>query len=52
MDHTGLVISNVVSHHDYDVIVRNPVIMDYLVGVTHISLDSPVQPLRYENFNL
>ena len=48
----GLVVSNVVRHHDDDVIVRDPVIVDYLVGVTHISLDTPVQLLRYMRLRL
>ena len=36
--------SDVVGHHDDDVVVRDPVVVDYLVGVTDISLVSVTSP--------
>ena len=39
-----LVVSNVVVHHHDDMIIRDPVSVDYLVGVADVGLVAVVEP--------
>ena len=39
-----LVVGDVIVHHDNDVVIRHPVTTDDLVGVTHVSLVTIVEP--------